>query len=169
MKRTTIVLLAALALSAAGCGPGKPKEISKAARAEAAQNASEAEFASQIRDWGRAESLLSRSVELDPENSQYWLHLGVIRRRLNNTSGARKAYERARDLLRTDYKRDKTSPAPLLVEIEVCILLGKPDDAKKVLETAKREHGDDPNVRAFVENNVLQKMMENPDLKSIGL
>lgn len=167
MTKSTVLLLAALAF-AAGCGPGKPKEVSKAARAEAAQNASEAEFAAQIRDFARAETLLSRSVELDPEMAQYWMHLGAMRRRLNNVSGARKAYERARDLLETDYKRKKT-PEPLLVEVEVCVLLGKPADAKKVLEKAQRAHPDDPNVRAFIENDVLRKMTENADVKSIGL
>lgn len=173
MKSWKLVLaLAVLGLVAGGCKgkhQEKPKEISVAARAEAAQNYNEAEFAAQIRDHARAEGLLVKAVELDPEVPNYWLRLGVARKKLGNKDGARKAYEHTRELLHILYERDKSSPNPLLAEMEVCVLLGKPDDAKKIYDQVVHDHGSDPEVKEFVQNRTYDALFQSPRLKEIAL
>jgi Flp pilus assembly protein TadD len=157
MKRTLHVCLAALALAAAGC-KDKP-----------AQNASEAEFAVQIRDFTRAEGLLAKAVELDSESPRLWIQLGTVRKRLDNKSGARKAYEKALSLLEAAYKRDPKEIAPLFGQMEVCVLLGKPDDAKKILEKARKTHADDLELKAFIAQNMLEAMIADPQVKAMAL
>lgn len=168
MKSLLMAALAALLLLGQGC-KDKPKEVSTIARGQAAQDVSEAEFAMQIRDYTRAEGLLDKAVQLDPEIARYWLQLGAARKKLNNTSGAKKAYERARELLKAEYRRDKSSPAPLFAEIEVCILLGKPSDAKSVSEQMVKNHSEDIDVKNFVANHVLEKLLVDPNLKAMAL
>lgn len=156
----------------AGCkgkNKEKPKEISVGARAEAAQNFSEAEFATQIRDHARAEGLLARAVELDPAEPNYWIQLGASRKRLGNVAGARQAYEQARDLLQALSQRDRQSPRPLFAEMQVWVLLGKPDEAKRVYEKAVRDYGTDPLVKDFVQRKTFDTMLRAPALKDIAL
>ena len=168
MKTWIVALLAVLALAVSGC-KDKPKELPRAVLAEAAQNVSEAEFAMQIRDYARAEGLLAKAVELNPEEPRYWLQLGAARKRMSNTSGAKKAYEKARDVLKAEYRRDNKSPGPLFAEMEVCMLLGKPNDAKAVYDRMLKDHGDDPDVKNFVENHMLEKLLTDPNLKALSL
>jgi len=175
MKKWKVALgltLVGLALVAAGCKgkeKAKPKEVSVAARAEAAQNFSEAEFATQIRDHARAEGLLAHAVELDPDVPNYWLQLGASRKKQGNVEGARKAYEHTRELLHQLYEQDKKSVAPLFAEMEICVLLGKPNDAKRLFDQALKEHPDDPEVKNFVNNKTLDAMLVAPSLKEMAL
>lgn len=168
MTIRTVAICAAVAVLLGGC-KDKPKEIPKVALAEAAQDVSEAEFALQIRDYARAENLLSKAVELNPEEPRYWLQLGAARKKLANTRGAKKAYERARDVLKAQYRRDKSSAGPLFAEMEVCVLLGKPGDAKSVYERVVKDHGNDPEVKNFVEGHMFDKLLEDPNLKAMAL
>ncbi len=168
MKKQTLYIAMALALAVSGC-KDKPKEIPAIARAEAAQYVGEAEFAMQIRDYARAEGLFARAVELDSEQPRYWLHLGSARKHLNNISGARKAYERARELLQLQYRGDKSSPVPLFAEIQVCILLGKPDDAKNVYDRIVRDHGAEAEVKDFVERRLFDELVTDTNLKAMSL
>jgi len=123
----------------------------------------------QIRDYARAEGLLAKAVELDSETPRLWIQLGTVRRRLDNKSGARKAYEKARELLVQIYKRDPKTIAPLFGQMEVCVLLGKPDDAKKLLEKARKDHPDSPELKAFVADNMLEAMIADPQIKAMSI
>ena len=171
MKTWRIALaLTVLAIVHEGCkGKEKVKEISTSARAEAVQNFSEAEFATQIRDHARAEALLAHAVELNSEEPNYWLQLGASRKRLGNLAGARKAYEKARELAQAAYKRDKKIPDPLFAEMEVCVLLGKPEEARRIYERVIRDHGADPRIQRFVRDHVLDAMLAAPRLKEMSL
>ena len=168
MNKLFVSCLAAALLAGAGC-KDKPKEIPAAVLAEAAQHSSEAEFATQIRDYPRAKGLLEQAVKLDPEAPRYWMQLGAVQKRMGNASDARKAYEKARTLVQAEYKRDQSTAAPLLAEVELCILLGKPDEARKVLARAQKEHKDDREVRLFTEGNVLDNMLASREVKEVGL
>lgn len=159
-----------LAVAVSGCkGKEKAKEVSGSNRAQAEQNFSEAEFAIQIRDHARAEALLARAVELVPEDPNYWLHLGGARKRLGEIEGARKAYKKAQDLVHAAYERDKTAPDPLFAEMEILILLGKPEDARRVYDQAARDHKDDPGMKRFVENRMFDTLLTAPGLKELAL
>lgn len=169
MKMWKVAVFAALAAALTeGCKP-KPKEIPPAIRAQAATDASEAEFAMQIRDYARAEPLLTHAAELVPEEPRYWLQLGAARKRLNNPSGARKAYERALNLFQAAYKRDKSTPGPLFAQMEVYVLLGKPGEAKSVYDKLVREHGTEPDVKNFVEGHLYEQLLVDPKLKEMAL
>lgn len=166
MKKTVLILVAGLGLVLAGC-KDKPKEISTAARAEAAQNASEGEFAIQIRDYPRAEDLFDKATQLDPEIPRYWKELGAARRHRDDNKGARKAYERARELAALEYKRsEKKSISAGFGEVEAYVLLNRPDDARKALERLGKEHPDDPQLKAFVDNKIVDRMLEDTTIKA---
>lgn len=168
MRKWIVVGTAALALMAGGC-KDKPKEVSVAARAEAAQHASEADFAVQVREYERAEGLFAKATELDAPEPRYWLQLGAVRKRLGNTSGARAAYEQARRVLQTAYKKDKKSPGPLFAQMEVCLLLGQPDEAKKVYDRLLHDHPDDRDVKNFAEKKMFEQLLVDQNLKAMGL
>jgi Flp pilus assembly protein TadD len=168
MKNWTIALAVASALAVSAC-KDKPKELPPAVQAEVMQHMSEAEFAVNIRDYARAEGLLKKATELDPNNARAWIQLGIARRRQNNTSGAKKAYNEALDVLKATYKRDKKQPGPLMAQIEVYVLLGKTDDARKVLEQALKEHPSDRGIREFSEMKLLDQMAKDPQVKASAL
>ncbi len=166
MKKTVLILTAGLTLAAAGCKP-KPKPITPAARAEAAQNASEGDFAVQIRDYPRAEGLFAKAVELDPESPRYWKQLGAIRVHTGDKKGARNAYEHALDLARKEYLRtNKQSIGAALGEVETHVLLGNTEEARKTLARLAKDHPDDLQVRAFVDNNILDHMLADETIKA---
>ena len=168
MNKLIVISAVALALAVAGC-KDKPKEVSPAAKAEAAQLASEAEFAMKIRDFARAETLLMKSTELDPGGASYWMQLGAASKLLNKPGEAKKAYELAREVIRAEYEKDTSNPAPLFAEVEICVLLGKPDEAREVIAKAQKNHKDDRDVAMFVEGKVLDQMLADPQIKSVGL
>jgi len=147
----------------------KPKEVAPIARAEAAQNASEAEFAVQIRDYARAEQTLVKAVELDPTVPRYWKELGSARKHLGDVDGARKAYEKAFDTLRDEHNANPASAGPVLGEVEACVLLGKKDQAREILQKAAHDYPNDEQVKAIIANNVLDKIIADPAIQSSAL
>src|ERR1019366_3220942 len=87
IPRLGLLIAAALVLSAC-----RHKEITKLEREEAANVASEADFAVTVREWSRAEGLYAKAATLCPDSGDYWVSLGIVRMRLNDHSGARSAY-----------------------------------------------------------------------------
>ena len=83
MKRLLILLSCAAVLFAAGCSK-KPKEVPAAVKAEAASLASEAQFAMQIREYARAEELFQRALKLREDVPEFWVSLGMSRRKQDN-------------------------------------------------------------------------------------
>lgn len=165
MKRllATVVVLLLLGLTA-GCGP----KITPLQRKEAASFESEAQFASTMRDWARAEELMAKATALCPDNGEYWLNLGSFRRRLDNLNGARSAYESAVKAYGAAYKANPSNPQPLMQQIYVYSLLGKPKDALKALRQVHEDHSDKSGVRNFTEEN-LERMREDPGFKALAL
>lgn len=164
MSRLYVLLLLALSVLAAGCGP----KVSPLQRKEAANLVSEAQFATTLRDWTRAEELLAKATALCPDNGEYWLNLGSVRRRLDNTAGARKAYEQAASAYEDAYKADPKDPQPLMQQIYVYALLNQEKKALKVLERAQKEHGDNPGVRSFTAES-LKRIQADPNFKELAI
>jgi tetratricopeptide (TPR) repeat protein len=164
-RRWFIVLGLAAGL-AAGCGR---KEVTALQRKQAENLVSEADFASSLRDYARAEGLLAQAVAACPDTPVYWLNLGMVRRRLGNRAGAKAAYEEMLDLTRANYRHDGKDPEPLLQQVYALALLGRMDDARAALEKAKKNHPDDRNVRAFVERNQLDHLADEPAFKEVAL
>ena len=85
MTRVILIFASAALLLAAGCKP-KTKAITSLERKEAANLVSEARFAITLRDDARAEGLLAQAAQLCPDTGDYWLNLGMTRRRPVATS-----------------------------------------------------------------------------------
>jgi Flp pilus assembly protein TadD len=173
----TLVLCCALigALGLAAC-KGKDKTAAsgssgseaqrKAAQNEARLLASDADFAVQLRDFGRAEASLAKAAELMPEDYSIWVGLGMARRKLGNKDGARTAYQRGFDALEQTYKAHADEPGILITQIEILLLLDRPADARKLCDRMLREHANHPRVKAFVSGKEFEAMLNNPDLRS---
>jgi tetratricopeptide (TPR) repeat protein len=163
-----VAVLFALPLLFIACKP-KPKNIPPVQRKEAATLVSEAQFAMTIRDFARAEPLLEKAAKLSPDTGDYWLNLGVVRRRLDNKSGAKSAFESALHAFQDAYKIDAKQSDALLKQIYVLALLGRPDEARRTLEKARKHAPDDPAIRTFAERNELDQLMQDPSFKEVAL
>jgi tetratricopeptide (TPR) repeat protein len=165
MKRllATVAVLLLLGFSA-GCGP----KITPHQRKEAASLVSEAQFASTLRDWARAEELMAKATKLCPDNGEYWLNLGSVRRRLDNLNGARSAYESAAKAFGATYKLDPRNPQPLMQQIYIYSLLGKPKEALKILKIAHEDHPDNPGVTGFTEETI-ERLRQEQSFKELAL
>lgn len=168
MKVIPLLLTLVALLAFSGCKP-KPKDISPLQRKEAASLVSEAQFALTLRDYARAEPLFEKASKLCPDVGDYWVNLGVTRRRLGNKSGAKSAYEKAASAYHDAHDINPKEPEPFLQEVYVLALLGKMDDARKALGKAHKALPDNRAVKGFVENKQLDRIIEDPTFKEIAL
>ncbi len=130
--------------------------------------ASEANFAVELRDWKRAEGLFAKAAGLCPDTGDIWFNLGVARMRLNDHEGARSAYRSALPAYRDAYERNSSDANLVIHQAYILVLLGKPDDARSVLEKARAKHPDDRRLRSFEENRRLEGMIADPAAKAIS-
>lgn len=165
MKRVVLCWMAIGLGLLAGCG--KPK-VTPLQRKQAANLASEAHFATNLRDWARAEKLYADATKLAPDDGNLWLQLGVVRRQQNDLSGARKAYREAVDAYAATYKENNKDPEPLLQQATALGLLGRRDEAKKILAKARKEHPNSPDVRSLTDD-AFERMMNSPQMKAVAL
>lgn len=166
MKQFLPLLLAFALLGAAGC---KPKEIPAVQRKEAAHAASEGQFALTLRDYARAEPLFAKAAELAPDTGEFWINLGVTRRRLGNKSGAKTAYEKAAEAFGEAFKKDKNQTDAALQQVYALALLGRMDDARKALESAHKKLPDNRAIRGFIDAKQLDQLVEDATFKEISL
>jgi Flp pilus assembly protein TadD len=168
MKVSSLFLIVLAVLACAGCRP-KLRQASAPHRKEAASIVSEAQFALTMRDWARAEPLFDKATKLCPDTGDYWINLGVTRRRLGNRATAKTAYEGALSAYREAQDVDPKDASFYLQEVYVLTLLGKVDDARKELEKAQKKFPDNRTVRAFVESKQLDRIIADPSFKDIAL
>lgn len=161
MKRLFLIPLLVALFFIAACAP----KITSIQRKEAAILESEAQFANTLRDWPRAEALMAKAVALCPDNGGYWLNLGGVRRRIDDIPGARIAYEKSVKAYAAAYKANPQDPQPLLQQIFVYSLLGRPKDALKVLKRVQADHGTNLNVKNLSEGS-LERMRQDPGFKA---
>lgn len=168
MKRFMLILMGVAALSATGCGR-RAREITSLQRKEAASLASEAEFAVTLRDLPRAEKLLTKVVALCPDTGEYWVGLGSLRMRLGDRDGAKSAYQSALGAYEDAAKGEKADGTPVLQQIHVLALLGRVDEARKLLEKSEKLHPNDRLIRDFVQERQLDQMLADPTFKGMSL
>jgi tetratricopeptide (TPR) repeat protein len=168
MKSTFVLIGMMAAFAVAGCKP-KPEDITPLQRKEAASLVSEAQFAMTLRDYARAEPLFEKAAKLCPDDGGYWLGLGVTRRRMGNQAGAKAAYEKARSAYQDSFERDTKDSDALLQEVYVLALLGRVDDANKVMEKARKKDPENPRFRSFSENKQMDRLLVEPSFKEIAL
>jgi len=166
--RVFFVLATLVLLTAAGCKP-KAKEITSLQRKEAASLVSEAQFALQLKDYARAEGLLTKAAALAPDTGKYWVDLGAMRVRLGQKDAARKAYETGVKVYEEAAKAEPKDAKPVLQQIYVLGLLGKVDAARAVLAKGQKLFPEDRAMRAFAEGKQIEKMIADPRFKEIAL
>lgn len=160
-----LVGVAAAALALAGC---RAREISPHDRELAANDLSEAQFATTLKDWPRAEGLYAHAAGLCPDDGTIWENLGVVRMREQNPKGARDAYKTALAAFKDAYKRKPEDSNPLLGAASVLVILGRADEARALVADAVAHHPDDRRLRAFVDASGVDKLLARPGLKDIS-
>lgn len=161
--RSALMLVAVLALT--GCAR---KVVSPLDRAEAANMASEADFAMNVHEWARAEGLYAKATALCPDTGLTWIALGVARIHLNDHSGARSAYKSAAGAYKAAFESDPNNSQALEQEAYALVLLGRQDEARSVAAKAQKDHPDDRALRDFVEGGELEKVIADPGLREIS-
>lgn len=149
-----------------GCKP-RPKVLTELQRKEAAHLVSEAEFAGQIREWARAEGLLAKAVQVNPNEGAYWTSLGTIRVRLGNKAGAKEAYHGALKAFQVEAgtPSGRKEVEPWLQQVQVLALLGRTADARSLLEQTAKKFPADRELRRFIEGKVFDQLLADPNFK----
>jgi len=167
MNRLLSVLVCAVVLVAAGCSK-KSKEVPEIVKKEAATLLSEAQFAMSIREYSRAEELITRALKLREDVPEYWVSLGMARRKQDNTGGARKAYNEALEL-HTDRYKEENKPEELAQQAFVLALLGKTDEALKLLEKGLKDHPDSALMKKMADPRGLPRTFQTAEFKALAL
>jgi len=165
IKSVLWLMAGVLALTGPACHR-KAKEAAPLQRKEAANYASEAEFAVTLKDFARAAQLYTQAAGICPDDAGYWMNAGFCRRRLDQRAEARKAYEAALGIYREAASRDRTNLEPVTQEIRVLALLGRVDEAKSVLEKARSAHAGKPGVQNLTAQS-LDAMIADPGFKAL--
>ena len=167
MKRFFILQVCAAFAVGAGCSQ-KNKEVPAATKAEAATLASEAQFAIQIREFSRAEELLQRALKLREDMPEYWVTLGMARRKQDNKDGARKAYKTALGL-HTDRYKETHQPEELAQQVFVLALLGRVDEALALLNQGLKDHPNHPVMQKMADPRGLPRTFKTEEFKALSL
>ena len=176
MKPPLIYTLAAACLLLAAChkkpadkaAAGQPKEVPKIVAAEAANLASEASFALQIRDYARAEKSVARAVELRPDIPDWWLSLGSACKRQAKIGDARSAYKKALALYEKRYAAT-ADVTDLQQQLITLVLLGREDDARKLLEQSCKKQPDQPALKRLSEGKIVDQLLRDPNILQLKL
>ncbi len=167
MKRLFIVSACAVTLLLSGCSK-KPKEVPEAVKHEAASLMSEAQFAMQIREFSRAEELIQRTIKLQDDVPEYWVSLGMALRKQDKNEGAGKAYQKALGLHADRYEQNK-SPEELAQQAFVLGLLGRTNDAIKLLDKGLKEFPDSPVMKKMADPRGLPRTFQTAEFKALML
>jgi tetratricopeptide (TPR) repeat protein len=165
MRYRAALVLAAAALASAGC---HRREITSLERKEAANVASEGDFAVNLRDWARAEGLYAKAAALCPDQGEIWVNLGIVRMRMHSPDGARSAYKSALTAYSDDFDRDSTNSMAVLRKAYVLVILGRSEEAKALVDKAYGKLPEDRMLRNFIEGKGLDKLIADPSTKEIS-
>jgi tetratricopeptide (TPR) repeat protein len=176
MKSALIYTLAAACLLLAACSKapadkakaGQPQEVPKLVAAEAANLASDASFAIQIRDYARAEKSLARAVELRPDIPDWWLSLGSACKRQSKIGDARSAYKKALALYEKRYAAT-ADVADVQQQLIMLVLLGREDEARKLLERSRQKQPDQPVLKRMSEGKIVDQLLGDPNIQQLKL
>jgi Flp pilus assembly protein TadD len=92
----------------------------------------------------------------------------MVRMHLSDRSGARSAYKSALSAFKDELSLDPTHSQARIHRAFVLVILGDPDTARSEMEKARAKYPDDRLLRNFAENHGMDKMLADPDLKSLS-
>jgi Tfp pilus assembly protein PilF len=167
MKLLCSCLLIAAFLLPTGCA--KKKEITPLQRKQAENMVSEAQFALSIREFARAEGLLVQATSLCPDTGAYWVTLGSTRVRMGQRDGARDAYKKALNAFENEADKNKEDAQPALQQVYVMALMGRVDDARALQDKLVKRYPNNREVRAFVDQKGLDRLLADPGFKQLSL
>ena len=150
----------------AACG-GK-KEVSALEQAQAVQAAGEAGRANFVGNYAAAEKAFARATSLNPNNADYWYNLGIARVRIKDKPGAKSAFKSVISVCEDAFKKDPKNPAWLTKQIPPLLMLGRADEARSLVDKAAKLFPNDPNVRAFKEQKLIDQLLNDPLLKAFS-
>jgi Flp pilus assembly protein TadD len=165
MRKFSPLVFAALILSFGACKP-KDVEVSSDNRAQAVKLVTDADMQNLLKDYAGAEKLLVQAVELDPTVPVYWSNLGMIRMQLGDKSGAKKAYKRELEICEKAAKKDAKDIDAQLSQLRPLVLLGRADDARKLLEKIGRDNPDNFNLKQLIDSKPIDLMTGNPKIQA---
>jgi tetratricopeptide (TPR) repeat protein len=168
MRSFALLFLALAALTVIPACKKKPREYTASEKAQAANYVSEAQFAMQIREFARAEELFQKATTIRDDFPEYWVALGMARRRQDNVKGARQAYEKALGLHTERYQSDKR-PEELVQQAWVTALLGKTDAALKLLQEGSKVHPENETLRKMSTPQGLPRTFQTSQFKDLAL
>lgn len=166
-KHYWIAAVLSVALGLAGCGPAG-KVPTERERKEAAQLASEAQFAVTLKDWARAEKLFVQATALHADGA-YYLGLGAVRVRQGNRSGAKEAYETAIKSCEFDARQNPKDPEPWIRQAYILAMLGRAEEGRALLGKAEKRFSDNRRMRSFLEGKQFDAMLASPGFKESAL
>jgi tetratricopeptide (TPR) repeat protein len=138
LKRTVLLTLA----FCVSCDPG-PRDMG-ASRIQ--KLAGDSATALNADDFERARSLAAEATRLNPQFAEAWVVYGMASVRLGQPEEARNAYERALVLQQARHQKNPTAVIPVFQQIALLVLLGQPAEAEVLLQRARREHPNDPQL-----------------------
>ncbi len=168
MKHLSVLVGCMAALFVVGCSKSKPEEVPEGVKHEAAALVSEAQFAMQIREYSRAEELIRRALKLREDMPEYWVSLGMALRKKDDKTGARKAYEKALDLHVERYESEKT-PEGLSQQAFVLALLGRTEEALKLLQQGLKEYPDSSTMKEMANPRGLPRTFRTDEFRGLML
>jgi len=169
MRISWVLVVTLLSAFSFSLGCGKKKEITSLQRKEAATLVSEADFAITLRDYKRAEGLLTKATSLASDNASYWIALGTVRVRLGQRETAKTAYQRGLKELEDFVAANKTDVSAVLEQVSALALLGRVNEARAFLEKLPARFPGNSQVRSFIERKQLDQMIADPKFKEIAL
>lgn len=161
---SVITLLAAFAF-VAGCGGGKPKEVSKLEQDQAAKHFNDANMENLLRNHAAAEKSLTMATKLNPNVDDYWVELGKARVRLGNKSGATDAYKRALAACDAQLKVTPENPGYIDRKIRALVLLGRANEARDVLAKAAKAYPKNATIQQLNELKAVDLFLNNAQVK----
>lgn len=168
MKCLPFVLAATVAGVLSTACSRQPAEVPAAVAAEAAAIIDEAQFAMRINENARAEELIRRALGLRDDLPEYWVSLGMALRKQDKTDAARKAYEKALKIHGQRYENDR-HPDELAQQAFVLGLLGRADEAFRLLEKARADHPGNESLNAMADPQGLPRTFQTPEFKALAV
>ena len=150
MKSTAAKICGSVALVAflVSCSPAHQPNI----QSRSQQLASESAAAFNAKDYGKAQKLAVEATRIDPQFAEAWVGYGMASVRLEQTTIARQAYERALSLHQARHRQDPLDPNQVFQQIYLLVLLGRPAEAEKLLSQARTDYPNDEQISKLAGN-----------------